>query len=93
MEKLDFNFVREHIFAYQDKLNRPLNMLENLNCRIDELAKDIARNEIISTDVNSATWNSIGIGSITYDDNLMTSRFQQSIYAHIFHSKIFSWYS
>ena len=93
MEKLDFNFVREHIFAYQDKLNRPLNMLEKLNSRMNELAKDITRNEIISPDVNSPTRNSIGIRSITCDDNLITSRVQQSIYAHILHFKLVSWYS
>ena len=37
--KSDFNFVKEHVFAHQDKLNRPINMLEQTNCRMDDLAK------------------------------------------------------
>ena len=92
-ETSDFNFVKEHVFAHQDDLNRPLTMLEQLNCRMDILAKDIAKNEISCPSLGLVTKTSAGIGSITCDGNLITSRVQQSTYAHILHSNLVSWYS
>lgn len=58
---------------------------------MDNLAKDIAREEIISHNVSSFTRNSIDVRSITCDNSIIPS--QQSIYAHILHSKLSSWYS
>ena len=70
-ENSDFNFVKEHVFAHQDDLNRPLTMLEQLNCRMDILAKDIAKNEISCPSLDLVTKTSVGIGSITCDRNLI----------------------
>ena len=92
-EKSNFNFVREHVFAHQDDLARPLSMLEKLNCRMDILAKDIAREEMRIPQVGSLLRNSVGLGSITCDKTLTTSRIQQSIYTQILHSKFTIYYA
>lgn len=85
LEKSNFNFVKEHVFAHQDDLNRPLTMLEQLNCRMDILVKDIAKNENGCPRLCLVTKTSAGISSITCDGHLITSRVQQSTYAHILH--------
>ena len=92
-EKSNFNFVREHVFAHQDDLARPLSMLEKLNCRMDTLAKDIAREEMRIPQVGSLLRNSVGLGSITCDKTLITSKIQQSIYTQILHSKFTIYYA
>ena len=46
-EKSKFYFVKEQALDHPDELNRSLNIFETLNCRMECLAKDIAREEIM----------------------------------------------
>ena len=92
-EKSDFNFVREHVFAHQDDLARPLSMLEQLNCRMDTLATDIAQEEIRIPQVGSLLRNSVRVGYIICDKTIIASRIQQNIYTHILHSKFTIYYA
>ena len=92
-ERSDFTLTKEHVLAHQDDLNRPLTMLEKLNCRMDAFAKDIARDEMYQPRTELITSTSVGMGTIKINDNLVTSRIQQSLYVHIMHSKFLSWYS
>ena len=60
---------------------------------MDALAKYIARDEIYQPSTDPTACTSVGMGTIMIEDNLITSRIQQSLYIHIMHSKFLSWYS
>ena len=92
-EKSDFSFVKEHAFARQDDLTRPLSMLEKLSCRMDTLTKNIVHEEIRIPQVGYFARNSVGLESITCDKTIISSRDQQSIYTHILHSKFTTYYA
>ena len=40
-EKLKISFIKEHVLAHQDEINRSLTILEKLNYRMESLVKDI----------------------------------------------------
>ena len=92
-EKYKFPFVKKHVLAHQDDLNRSLNIVEQLNCRMDSLAKDITHEEI-RFDINTIfTPTTLLIGNISYDDSLVTFRIQKTLYGSTLHLNLVTWYS
>ena len=55
---------------------------------MDSLAKDIACGETRCARDTIFTLTTVGIGTISYDDFLVTSRVQRKIYGSILHSNI-----
>ena len=84
-----FCIIKEHMYEHQDNLGRPLTQLEKLNCRVDNLAKEIAGYKMDNLMHNlQFSRTTLGIGTIICNNILITSNIQQSLYKQITHKKL-----
>ena len=91
-EDAPFNIVKEHVYGHQDILGRILTQLEELNCRVDVLAKEIALHQILlHTPPPAIAPTSLGFGSIYCSNHLVTGNIQSTLYRHITCKKLISW--
>ena len=88
-----FGFTAKHVYARQDDLKRPLPINEYLNFRIDTLAKDITLSQIYSGGLILPEDTILGLGTIKYSGQLVSSRVQHSLYSSILYSALVEEYS
>ena len=60
---------------------------------MNSLAKNITREEIMCARDDIFTPTTVKIGVISYNDSLVISRVQQTLYDSILHSNLIPWYS
>ena len=88
--KITFVIEREWVKGHQDALQRPLTVIEHLNCWMDSKAKRIVRSHLRSSRRGlSFPPTTLGVGTITIEDSLVHTHIQQSLYHHITHNKAF----
>ena len=75
-----------------DQKSRRLTPLENLNCRVDILAKNIAL-QYIQLNATSLTplYTTLGFGTVYFSKHLITGNIQSSLYRMIACNKLLSW--
>ena len=79
-----FSVTRQHVYGHQDSTGQELTVLELLNCKMDQKAKQIARSNMTPSPVNvSITPTSKGIGSIICGKEIISSKIQSSLYSSI----------
>ena len=84
MGKSPFTVCKEHVYGHQDVTGRPMTQLEQLNCKVDALAKDIALLHIQSMDsLPIPHCTSLGYGSIACSGQIITRKIQTTLYKHI----------
>ena len=89
MEKCQFKIKTCHVYGHQDKLTRHLTITEKLSCQMDSLAKEIATKYIAQEHKNTSFHSTnLGYGSITYNNTLVTSKVQSTLYTHILHNEM-----
>lgn len=76
------------MYGHQDTLSRPLTFMEKLNCQMDLMAKSTAIEHIEGTDNTISHTTSMGYGSITFKNILITSKIQSSLYSNIVHDDL-----
>ena len=87
-----FTTVKEHVYGHRYILDLPLTQLEMLNCRVDLEAKEIVLAHIhynLAPPVFYST--NLGLGAVTCQNTLVTSRLQASLYKIITHTKLAKW--
>ena len=67
-----FNFTQRHVYGHRDDLNRPLTLDEQLNVRMDVLAKKIAMDHVHSQAPITAHDTSLGFGTIRCGGDLIS---------------------
>ena len=70
-----FSPIREHVYGHQKSSLQPLTILAKLNNKMDSLVKRIDVEHIERTSEHQATPTSLGIGTITCGDELITILF------------------
>ena len=81
--------IPKHVYGHQDDVNRPLTVLEKLNCQMDALAKHIAMEHIQSKNPTSHFQpTSLGYGNITCNNSLITTKLKASLYKNILHDEM-----
>lgn len=89
VENSKFTLHKRHVYGHKDKSQfyGPLTFLEHLNCRMDNLAKNIACSTIPPTNHIPATSTvTIGLGTIHHHGTFITSKIQKSLYSVTLHS-------
>ena len=80
----EFTITKQHVYGHQDDLGRKLTQLEQLNCRVDIWAKEIAQKQISGAIPKAEfTATTCGFGTITCKDVLITSNLQSNLYKHV----------
>ena len=84
--KSNFSPNKVHVYGHRDDFIRPLTVLEYLNCEMDELAKLIARNQMVYNKKNFVT-TTLGFGSVSCNGKLVVSKIRASLYSIILQQK------
>ena len=80
--------ITEHVKGYQDELFRPLTIKENLNCRMDSKAKHITIAYMYENSLPPIVPpTTLGLETISYNEMIVSSNLQRSLYNKILHSK------
>ena len=89
-----FNFNTVHVKGHQDTAGHTLTNLETLNCQMDQEAKEIALSHITSHQQlnHPPPPTSLGFGSITISDSIISSNIQSNLYKNITHNAFISWF-
>ena len=81
-----FTLLKEHVRGHQDDVQRPLTVLETINCEMDFDAKLVATQYIHNgCPPTRFTPSTKGMGTITIRNQLVCSKIQQSLYQSVLH--------
>ena len=81
-----FSVKTKHVRGHQDNLHRPLTNLEQVNCEMDNMAKQIALLHISGTRPYPFTPSKKGLGTITIKGQIVCSHVQSTLYTSILHN-------
>ena len=80
-ESSQFIIKNKHVYGHQDELQRPLTQLEDLNCRMDNEAKETALAHTSTNDTLPPFHDTdLGLGTVTYNDELVVFKIQSTMY-------------
>lgn len=82
----NFSPIWVHAYGHRDDYIRPIVVLECLNSQIDDLAKLIARNQILYNKTKFVP-TTLGLGSISCNGTLLVSKIRASLYTLILQQK------
>ena len=89
LSKTAFKIKPRHVYGHQDNRNIPLKFLEYLNVQMDELAKSIALENIRGKNLTTTFHSTkLGYGTTTYNNSIITSNLQTSLYNYIVHNNL-----
>ena len=81
-----FSPTKVHVYGHRDDCNMTLTVIESLNFQMDDLAKLITRNQMISNKTKLSP-TTFGIGSISCNGKLVVSKIRASLYKIILQQK------
>ena len=81
------------MYGHQSLDNGPLTIQAKLNDKIDILAKRTEMKHIESKSQLQLGSSSLGIGTISCNGKLITSRIQHALYDTILHDQLIGWYA
>ena len=86
-ESSPFLINKQHVYSHQDTTGRTMPQLEKFNCRVDELAKDIAlyHHQIAPPETIPTL---LGFGTIWCSGQIITGKIQQAVYQHISRNRL-----